>query len=159
MPKYVERSILQSFATDPSPRDVAEHRAKDFVRQLDIINADFEDKMAAISMYFKATLDRTNWGASGVVQRDSFDELDANLVATWKNHRKMISIRDGPRSPAEQGQLLHAECMNHVAPVENLQAPSHFIPGCFHVLSDTLTIGWHPNYAAELGKETRGGRQ
>jgi hypothetical protein len=155
--KFVERSILHSFAKGPTPQDVEEHRARIYVRQLEIIYADFEDQMAAISNYFRATSDRTNWGASGVVQKDSFDQLNENLVSTWKNHSKMTGIRDGQRPPTEQGQLLLAECMNHTAPVENLQAPSHFIPGCFHELADKQAIGWHPDYLSELAGKKSGG--
>jgi hypothetical protein len=157
--RYVERSILISLAKAPSPADVEAHRAKTFVRQLEIIAADFEDQMAAISNYFKAALDRTNWGVSGMVQRESFDELDKNLVETWKNHHTTTSIRDGHRPPEHQGQLLLAECMKHTAPVENLQAPSHFIPGCFHVLADDLKVGWHPDYKKLLSARSAGGKQ
>ncbi len=154
--QFVERAILQSFVNDPSPRDVAEHHTKTYVQQLEIIEADFEEKMSAISSFFKATLDRTNWGASGIVQKGSFDELDNNLHSTWKNHHKLISFRDGHRPHAERGQLLLSECLNHIATVENLQAPSHFIQGCFHVLSDKQVIGWHPDYKAELKKHGKG---
>ena len=68
----LKRSILISFAKAPTPADVETHRAKTFVRQLEIIAVDFEDQMAAISNYFKAALDRTNWGVSGMVQKESF---------------------------------------------------------------------------------------
>jgi hypothetical protein len=157
--KFVERSILISFAKAPTPADVESHLAKTFVRQLEIIAADFEDQMAAISNYFRAALDRTNWGVSGIVQVESFDELDKNLVETWKNHHKTTSIRDGHRPPEHQGQLLFAECMKHTAPVENLQAPSHFIPGCFHVLANDLKVGWHPDYKKLLSAKNPGGKQ
>ena len=157
--KFVERSILISFAKAPTPADVETHRAKTFVRQLEIIAVDFEDQMAAISNYFKAALDRTNWGVSGMVQKESFDELDKNLVETWKNHQKTTAIRDGHRPPEHQGQLLLVECMKHTAPVENLQAPPHFIPGCFHVLADDLKVGWHPDFKKLLATNNRGGKQ
>jgi hypothetical protein len=157
--KFVERSILISFAKAPTAADVETHRAKTFVRQLELIAADFEDQMAAISNYFKAALDRTTWGVSGMVQKESFDELDKNLVETWKNHQKTIAIRDGHRPLQDQGQLLLVECMKHTAPVENLQAPSHFIPGCFHVLADDLKVGWHPDYITLLSAKNPGGKQ
>jgi hypothetical protein len=157
--KFVERSILISFANDPTPADVETHRAKTFVRQLEIIACDFEDQMSAISNFFKASLDRTKWGVSGMVQKRSFDELDRSLVETWKNHRKSTSIRDGHRPHEHQGQLLLAECMKHTVSVENLQAPSHFIPGCFHVLADELKVGWHPNYQTLLSESKSGKKQ
>jgi hypothetical protein len=148
--RFVERAILVSFAPAPTEADVEFHRAMTFVRQLEIIGTDFEDTMAAISNFFKATLDRTNWGASGMVHKDSFKEFDKNLVETWRNHRKAILIRDGHRPPEQQGQLVLAECMQHTTPIENLQAPTHFIAGCFHALADNLTVGWHPEYTKVL---------
>lgn len=155
--QFVERQILQSFAKAPTKEDVEQHKARTFVRQLQIIDADFEDQMAAISNYFKASLDRTNWGVAGLVQKGSFDQLDENLASTWKNHKTRTSIRDGHRPPAEQGKLLLADCMLHSAPVENLQAPPHFIPGCFHQLADSLMVGWHPDYKVQLDLEQEGG--
>lgn len=94
-----------------------------------------------------------------MVQKESFDELDKNLVETWKNHQKTTAIRDGPRPPEHQGQLLLVECMKHTTPVENLQAPPHFIPGCFHVLADDLKVCWHPDCKKLLATNNRGGKQ
>jgi hypothetical protein len=49
--------------------------------------------------------------------------------------------------------------MKHNAQVENLQAPPHFIPGCFHVLADDLKVGWHPDYKKLLAANNRGGKR
>ncbi|EOF8283502.1 hypothetical protein ACK2QS_005141 [Salmonella enterica subsp. enterica serovar Tennessee] len=31
-----------------------------------------------------------------------------------------------------------------------MSPPSHFIPGCYHILADSLAVGWHPNYTTQL---------
>jgi len=150
--KHVERAILHSFAPAPTPMQAKAHMPKTFVQQLQIIEKDFEDQMEAISQFYRASYDRVLWGKNGEIHGNSLDELDRNLMATWKN-LKTIAFANSPQSPdAVKGQVLLAHCLQHQATVENLQPPAHFIPGCFHMLADVLKVGWHPDYQNKLKK-------
>lgn len=148
--KVAERDILQSFAPEPSPSEQTELLPKLFVRQMDLIELEFTERLEAVSHFFKASLDRTKWGESGEVHPSSLDELDGRLSQTWKNHKRKTFIQAADKADTDKGKLLFSECMLHKDTLEGAETPLHFIPGCFHLLADDMKVGWHPKYVAEL---------
>lgn len=149
--RHAERAILQSFAPESVPTDKAvELLPKVFVRQLQLIGLDFEAQMEAISDYFRASIDRTHWGETAQVHESSFKELDASLKRTWTNQKIHTAAAHSAASDESQGQILYAGCMATNELVENLTPPNHFVPGCFHMLADEQTVGWHPKFKALL---------
>jgi hypothetical protein len=152
--KYTERAILKSLARDPTDTEKDSLQTQLFVRQLEIVDLTFEDRLEAIRQYFKSAWDRTQWSKDGVVHADSFDELDDELRSTWKNIKRVVDIEQSDKESALRGQLLLYKCLDHKAKLENCEAPNHFIPGCFHLLADgpSLNIGWHPEYVSKLKK-------
>jgi len=146
-------SILESFAPNPSDEERLKHLPSTFVRQLDLIELSFDDKLAAISDYLRACWDRTHWSKTGDVHEKSFAELDDTLCRVWKNRRQAADVEAAARSVVERGRLVHARCMDHQAPVQGMDPPPHFVPGCFHRLADELVIGWHPTYRVLLEAE------
>lgn len=153
--KVAERDILQSFAPDPSPTDTARLLPRVFVQQLELIGLDFADRLDAVSQFFKASLDRTKWGESGEIHPSSLDDLDGRLMQTWKHKKRKTFIEASEKDDATKGQLLFSDCMLHEDKLEGADTPSHFVPGCFHLLADELKVGWHPDYAAEVKKGRR----
>jgi hypothetical protein len=149
--KHVERALLHSFSPAPTPEQTASILPQTFVQQLQIIEKDWEDQVDAVSNYFRAAADRTTWGQTGDIDPSSLDELDKTLAATWKNLKTIAHLQTQHGSVAK-GQLLLAECMCFQTALEGLQVPTHFIPGCFHLLADELKIGWHPDFLNELKK-------
>ncbi len=148
--KVAERDILQSFAPEPTPTEQTELLPRLFVRQMELIELEFAERLEAVSHFFKASLDRAKWGESGEVHPSSLDDLDSRLFQTWKNHRRKSFIQAADKTDTDKGQLLFSECMLHKDMLEGAETPPHFIPGCFHLLADDLEVGWHPNYVAEL---------
>ena len=153
--KVAERDILQSFAPEPTPVDKMKLLPRAFVQQLQLINIEFAEHLDAVSQFFKASLDRTKWGESGEVHPSSLDELDERLMQTWKNMKRRAFIQASGKADTEKGQLLYADCMLHDDRLEGAETPSHFIPGCFHMLADDLKVGWHPDYSAELKRKRK----
>lgn len=145
--RRVDRDIiLKSLAGKPSDAEQKERLFDTFVRQLDLIEFTFDDKLAAISDFLKASSDRAKWSEAGDVHEHSFDELNENLIRVWRNHSRATGIEAASKSAVERGQLLHSRCMNHQAKVQNMEPPAHFVPGCLHALADDIVIGWHPAY-------------
>jgi len=153
--KVAERDILQSFAPDPGPSDTARLLPRIFVQQLELIGLDFPDRLDAVSQFFKASLDRTKWGENGDVHPSSLDDLDERLMQTWKHKKRKAFIEASEKQDAAKGQILFSDCMLHQDKLEGADTPSHFIPGCFHLLADELKVGWHPDYAAEMKRKRR----
>lgn len=143
-------TVLLSRAKPPSEEESRSQLPKIFVQQLDIIGLPFEDKLAAVSDYLMAAADRTNWAFSGEVDASSFEDLDAALKRNWKHKRRECGIEHNDKSGDLQGQALYSNCMCLTMPLQAMQPPDHFIPGCFHWLADDMSIGWHPDYEQQL---------
>jgi len=148
--KIDRQAVLSSRAPVPSEKMSRGYLPDNFIRQLDIIGLSFEEMLGAASDYFMATFDRTDWAARGEVDETSFDDLDDVLKRAWKNKQRICGLNHGSKSEQHRGQALYFDCMQFTAPIQAMSPPSHFIPGCFHMLADNLVVGWHPDYEAQL---------
>lgn len=142
--------VLLSRAKMPSEEESRGLLPKVFVQQLEIIGLSFEDKLEAVSDYLMAAADRTEWAVRGEVDETSFDDLDSVLKRNWKNKRRAGSIQHAGKADDLQGQALYSECMQLDVPLQAMEPPDHFIPGCLHRLADDMSIGWHPTYEQQL---------
>lgn len=154
--KHDKRTILATYASGPS-FDAISHdlQFRVYVRQMDAIEADDQQKIKAVTDFLRASSDRTEWSARGLVHETSFHEFESSLMRTWDNLRRKTDIGFRERPEIERGQYLYAECSSHTARIEGLEVPDHFTPGSFHSLADTLDIGWHPDYRSMLGVSDR----
>ena len=149
--KIAYRGILESFARDPNQQEIESHlRLKDYVRQLELIECDDDDKLEAVRDFLMASVNRTHWSEQGIVHDSSFDEFEENLVRTWKNNKRAANVEAAGRDDVNKGQLVYSKCSAHQAKLEGFEVPSHFTPGSFHALSDDGTVGWHPDYKNRL---------
>jgi len=143
-------TVLLSRARMPSEEQARGLMPRVFVQQLEIIGLSFEDKLEAVSDYLMAAADRTEWAVRGEVDETSFDDLDSVLKRNWKNKRRAGSIQHAGQAEDLQGQALYSDCMQLDVPVQAMEPPDHFIPGCLHRLADDMSIGWHPTYEQKL---------
>lgn len=143
-------TVLLSRARMPSEEEARGLMPKVFVQQLEIIGLSYEDKLEAVSDYLMAAADRTEWAVRGEVDETSFEDLDSVLKRNWKNKRRAGSIQHAGKADYLQGQALYSDCMQLDVPVQAMEPPDHFIPGCLHRLADDMSIGWHPTYEQKL---------
>jgi hypothetical protein len=156
--RKIDRSdILCSLAPEPTDAQIEEHLLRVFVQQLEIVDADYEDKLAAITHYFRAARGRALWGERGEVHESTFKELDTELIDVWRNLKMKILSVWGEKPDCDKGKALLAECCLHRQNVQGMEVPQYFLSGCFHVLSDRLAVGWHPNYCKELAQKRKQG--
>lgn len=153
--KIDRNDILCSLAPEPTVAQIEEHLPRVFVQQLEVVGADYEDKLAAITHYFRAARDRALWGERGEVHESTFKELDTALIDVWRNLRMKILSVCGEKPACDKGKALLAECCLHRQNVQGMEVPQYFLSGCFHVLSDRLAVGWHPNYCQELSQKRK----
>lgn len=144
--------ILKSFARRPSESEKLEHLPDVFIQQLSLIELSYDEKLAAVSDYLRASWDRMAWSKRGDVHEESFVQLNDALTRAWSNLSKVVQLEGAGKPDLERGQLLHLRCMMHQAKLQGMDVPSHFVPGCFHYLSDDLVIGWHPEYRRRIKK-------
>jgi hypothetical protein len=139
--------VLQSFAPRPDVEAIeSEVHSQLYIRQLDAIEIESDDKLRAATDYLRASADRTIWSERGLVHEVSLDEYDDALTAKWSHRRRAVEILAKERGEIERGQLLYAESMQHAERLEGKDVPPHFTPGSYHALADCQEVGWHPRY-------------
>jgi hypothetical protein len=151
--KHDKRTILATFAKNPTKEEIEiELKLRKYVRQLEIIDCNEDEKIRAVRDYLRSSNDRTYWSEQCLVQESSFDEFEENLIRTWGNLKKKTSIVYSDRNEIIKGQCLYNECQLYVGKLEGIEVPDHFTPGSFHKLSDEEAIGWHFDYKSKLKK-------
>ena len=148
--KHRERAILRSVAPAEVPKDKeAELFPEIFVRQLEIVGAEFNVRLQAVSDYFRATHDRTHWGESGEIHPSSIEEFDNKLHRSWTNLRQSCELQNRSLAEEDRGLVLFSQCSQHEARLEDQEVPNHSCPFLHH-LANEQKVGWHPRYAAVL---------
>jgi len=158
--RRVDRAeILNCFAPPPTQEAVdLELKDRVYVQQLDLIGVDFDTKLAAARDYLRASVNRSVWASKGLVHRAGFDEFEEKLARTWRAKRDVLRVTATNHSPEQQGLLLYSECSQVDVPLEGRPLPSHFVPGCYHAMAETLDVGWHPDYKRQVSsRPTEGG--
>lgn len=148
--------VLASVARQPSRRRVTEHlRLRTYVRQMELIELDEDDKRNAVIDFLKTEADRIHWAVKGRIHSESFNEFESDLISAWKNYRRRCTVVGRGCSGIELGVLLYGDCGLHAARLQGIELPGYFCRGSFHALADVLKIGWHPEFSILL----RGARQ
>ena len=147
------RQILVPFSRPPTLEEVAGERVRTYVRQLEIIEAEEDDIIAAVNDYLRAIVDRAEWGRAGEVLEDSFTEFTDSLTTFWRNKSIHCRLLHGARDETDRGQILYRECCMHRQTLEGLEVPDYFTTGSFHSLSEAQEVGWHPEYKERLQGE------
>ncbi|MBY4890722.1 hypothetical protein K5Y32_22600 [Pantoea sp. DY-15] len=148
--KIDRKMILSSRAQAPSEEVSIGHLPDNFIRQLELIELPFEEQLGAINDYLRASFDRTDWALRGEIDESSLDDLNDVLQRSWVHKQRTCGLLHRGLPAEAQGLLLYSDCMQFNAPVQAMSAPGHFIPGCYHMLADELTVGWHPDYVTHL---------
>ncbi|SEK37690.1 hypothetical protein SAMN05428989_0002 [Pseudoxanthomonas sp. GM95] len=151
--KIDRETVLLSRALAPTEEVSKGFLPDHFIRQLEIIGLSYEEMLEATSDFFMASFDRTDWAFRGEVDPSSFDDLDDLLKRTWQHKKRACSLNFRGSTEQDQGQALYSDCMQFSASVQAMVPPTHFVPGCFHLLSNDLEVGWHPNYLARLKRK------
>lgn len=148
--KYDQRRILFSVAHVTEAEALAELPVRTYVRQLELIDATFEEKLSAATDFLRSSADRTFWGKKGWVLDASFDEFEDALTRQWDLKRKTRLLEDAGRGRETTGKLIYVDCCGCQQSIEGLEVPPHFVPGSLHALADCLDIGWHPDFRDRL---------
>lgn len=144
-------TYIASFAPMPTAEEIENERGRPLVQQLELVELGEEETLSALADFLRATADRIDWSARGLIHGDSFDEIEDDLKVAWRNYKRRISVKAKELSDVERGQLLYSDCELHTAKLQGQSPPEHFTRGSYQALSDAMEVGWHPNYRKILG--------
>lgn len=154
--KYDRILQLAPWAQEPSPEIIdKELQHRQYVRQLDLIEMEADDKIRAAADYLKSIVDRTQWSVRGDVDPSSFKQFEDNLHQQWRARSDEISVTHEQLGDVSRGRLLYARCLQYQAKLQGLEPTHYFTPGCFHSLADVLKVGWHPQFQGQLSAKAR----
>lgn len=147
--------LLVSFVEPPTGHVVVQtlEEASPFVRQLNIVDMPYDDKLRAVSDFLQCSADKTLWAEKGLVVKESIVECDKDLIRQHFSIKGEIEDVHASLDPKSRGRVLYNRCTRVPGRLEGREVPSHFVPGSYNSLANRYEIGWHPEYRAKLGLE------
>lgn len=132
--------------------DREQQKEKVFIKQLEMIDLVEDEKIDAIDDFLRATMERDRWAANGSIpKKDDLIEFDKTLSRSWlaSFKEKTILAKSQPALNAvDVGNLIYIDtCKNTGFTLGGYPVlQSYTVNGGFHILSDNLAIGWHPDW-------------
>ena len=155
--EHNQRYSLMTHSIEPTDQEVQSElkRQRMYIKQLDIIDCDYTEKVRAINDYLRASIDRTIWAQNNDVSYQNMQSYENRLKRAWDLSRKIVMLEKKEYLPEEQGKLIYYRCLEKEIKMDSVCVPDFFQSGCYHSLSDELEVGWHPKYIEKLneGKE------
>lgn len=153
-PEYTATNLPAEF-TDALP-DILEisQDTRIFVQQLRLFNAPKSMMEQAIVNYFRAFEQRTKWTSDGLLEPGELSRYDRKLREQWIEHQSFLELLgdiESEQAKRRYSAELYQKCLqNGVVPIRKDFLEAYVAKGSYHILSDQLRIGWHPDYLEKL---------
>jgi hypothetical protein len=147
--------LLTSFTPAPEEDEVAAvlSMRPTFIRQLEIIQTNEEDRVRAVSDFLRTSADKSVWAESGLVFEGSLRQWDDDLIRRHGLISGEISDLYATKDAPFRGRQSYRRCAQLQTPLDGRAVPGHFVHGCFNALADVMRLGWHPDYQSLLGED------
>ncbi len=159
-------NILNELKPDNLPNDFPALIKKDksdlssneliFVAQLELIELTDNRLRTAIGDYYRAFTQRTKWLSDGLIMPDELEKYETILIGEWQRYFEIMKEEIGNNLPDENRMIelgksifKWAETSNHT-PIRR-DFSGDFARGSYHILSNDLKVGWHPEFQTRLG--------
>jgi hypothetical protein len=133
---------------------MAAHESSTFVRQLELVKAGKRRIAAAIRDYYRAFEQRSRWLRDDLVVGMDLHKYEKHLAEEWELVFEAMrddlgdSATDAAKETAARSVLKWAECTT--IPIRPKVTEPFVSRGSFHMLSDEVRIGWHPEFRDRL---------
>lgn len=127
-----------------------------FVEQLRLILLSDTRLRFAIGDYYRAFSQRTKWLTEGLVLPDELEKYEVILIGEWRRYFERMKEEMESNLPDENRMIEIGKSMFNWAE-ENEHTPirrdfkGDFSRGSYHILSNELKVGWHPEFQTRLG--------
>jgi len=128
-----------------------------FIRQLELIGIGERRLLFAIRDYWRAYTQRSKWVEDGLLYPGELDTYERRLREAWESRFEMMRDLLGDSAVEEtiraEAQKLYGWAENDAAIyIRSKVTEPSLVSGSFHILSEDLRVGWHPEFAALLMK-------
>lgn len=152
-----QNKCLIELAPNPTITEIElqQDEYKTYIRQLKMIDVDYDEQLSAINDYLKASANRTIWALNGDINEEILEQYYETLKKRWKAKKNIIEIEQGRCQEVKRGKLLYYKCQDEDVNMGIIVTPQSFKNGCYHELADQRQIGWHPNYKEKLKEDEK----
>lgn len=129
-----------------------EQQEKHFIKQLALIDTTEDEIIDAIDDFLRASKERDRWAENGTIPcQDDINILEKDIKRRWQQHAKkhLINAKTKPElTEIDIGNLIYIDSSDasgySLAGYPIIQ--NYTVVGSLHILSDKLSIGWHPSW-------------
>ena len=117
-----------------------------FVKQLDLILAQDDEKLKAIQDFLRSKREKHNYALNANITKLHLDEYENGLKENWwqnfSKHRRL-----NKNEPADVGYAIYSDTIQHKGRLAGIE-PTYFYlsNGTYHELANKRFIGWHPDW-------------
>ena len=155
--KKLNNDCLIDFAGSKLPgNDYAENQVNQkptYIRQMDFVNADQDEKITAVLDFYRASENRIKWIDDDIISKEDIAIFEKNLIDAYKSERKKISLTMQSSDDVQRGHLLMINCMDKDMQLGVHKPPYKTVAGSYHALSNNEELGWHPDWKNKLKQE------
>ncbi|EJM7233869.1 TPA: ABC-three component system protein [Vibrio cholerae] len=121
-----------------------------FVMQMHLFKAPKKLIELAITNYYRAFEQRNKWAGDGLLNPGEISRFDRKLFEKWSEQQAFMEIQESLNTEEAKraySAKLYQYCQQQgVVPIRPDFVEEYLSKGSYHVLSDNLSIGWHPDY-------------
>ncbi len=146
---YRQDNVLQAISVEIDDSNATKEIEKEdiYIKQLNLIDVRYEDKISAVKAFLRTSIDKTEWAERGLITSISFKEYQNNLIEKWNNSKNLIEVEEPTDNYEFLGKKLYFTCLSdNSIKLQGKELPSHFTKGEYNNLANNLTIGWHLKY-------------
>lgn len=135
-----------------NPNELETYKDRTFVKQLKIIGVDGKMLGSAISDYYRAYQQRSNWVRSGLIGLQEEIDYEARLFDEWdRRFTGLIDVDDQTSADAKQRIGKDFYRTQYIVSPPRIFIREKFdhtfmVTGSCQILSDAKKIGWHPDF-------------
>lgn len=126
-------------------------RNSHYIKQLNLIQLEDEEKINAILDFLRAKKERSNYAIKGNVTSEHFKAYEGSLIDNWQHHFNTNRRLNKSLPQEDVGYKIYMESTlfkGKLAGVEPIY--SYLSKGTYHKLAGLLIIGWHPMWQEYL---------
>lgn len=146
----VDEDILAAEVDDSTYQDAL------FVRQLQLIGVNPKRTLAAIRDYFRAFEQRSRWMRENLLYIGELGQYERRLVEEWQLAFERVkddlglSAATAEELKRKAAHQVYGWVEERVIPIRPNVTEPFVTRGSFHMLSDHLRVGWHPEFLERL---------
>jgi hypothetical protein len=151
-----EQFRLDNLPNDfPIPLDLDESNLSSeqrvFVEQLKLVLVSNERIKRAISDYYRAFKQRSKWVREDLLLDRELEIYETRLVSEWEElFLRMKENLTQEANHAVVGRNLYNNVIDMPRPIRSSFPDPFVMRGSFHILANSLKVGWHPQFKERL---------